>query len=105
TGEVTTFQIAIAVFIIYAATFGINDFKRLDRYIKEKVGKWRGVDLLTDKEKEIIEHLKDPKVIARRARYWFYAHSFVIIVGLSILWYLYGNKDYSPAYFLTHFTW
>src|SRR5690625_143590 len=39
TGEITTFQIIIAIFLIYAVTFGISDFKRLDRYIKQKVGK------------------------------------------------------------------
>lgn len=105
TGEFTTFQIVIAIFIIYAATFGISDFKRLDRYVKRKVGKWKGVDLLTDKEKEIIAYLKDPKVIARRARYWFYAHTFVFLIGLIGFWIYDGNNAYSFFYFLTNLQW
>lgn len=105
TGQFTTFQIVIVIFIVYAATFGISDFKRLDRYIKQKVGKWKGVDLLTEEEKALIEYLKDPKVIARRSRYWFYAHTAVFVIGMIILWTLYGNKAYSFMYFLTDLNW
>lgn len=105
TGEITTFQIIIAIFLIYAVTFGISDFKRLDRYIKQKVGKWRGVDLLTDKEKEIIARLKDPKVIARRARMAFYIHTIIFIIGVAIFWIIAGNKDYSFTYFLMNLDW
>lgn len=105
TGEITTFQIVIAIFIIYSITFGISDFKRLDRYVKQKVGKWKGVDLLTEREKEIIAHLIDPKVIARRARYWFYAHTIVFVIGIMILWINYGNENYSITYFLSNLEW
>lgn len=105
TGEFTTFQIVIIIFIIYAATFGISDFKRLDRYVKQKVSKWRGIDLLTDKEKERIAYLKDPKVIARHARYWFYAHTVVFVISIIVLWVYDGNKDYSLFYFLKHLEW
>src|SRR5699024_1950306 len=50
TGEIDTFQIVIAIFIVYAFTFGIGDFKKLDRFIKKHVGKWRGIDLLTEED-------------------------------------------------------
>lgn len=105
TGEISTFQIVIVIFIIYASTFGISDFKRLDRYIKQKVGKWKGIDLLTKEEKDIISHLQDPKVIARRSRYWFYAHTVVIVIGLLIFWTMYGNKDYSQLHFVMNLEW
>src|SRR5690625_2402539 len=50
TGEISTFQVVIFIFVVYACTFGISDFKKLDRYIKMKVGIWRGVELLTEKD-------------------------------------------------------
>src|SRR5699024_1595298 len=58
TGEIDTFQVVIIIFIIYACTFGVGDFKKLDRYIKVKVGKWRKVDLLTEKDKAVMAKLK-----------------------------------------------
>src|SRR5690625_162345 len=36
TGEIDTFQIVIAIFIVYAFTFGIGDFKKLDHFIKAR---------------------------------------------------------------------
>lgn len=42
TGEFSTFQVVIVLFLVYACTFGIGDFKKLDRFIKQKVGYWRG---------------------------------------------------------------
>lgn len=105
TGEFTTFQVVIGIFIIYALTFGVNDFKRLDRYVKQKVGSWRGVDLLTEEDKEKIAYLKDPKVIARRSRYAFYMHTLIFVSGIIVLWIYNGNKDYSLLYFLKNLEW
>lgn len=105
TGEFTTFQVVIGIFIIYALTFGVNDFKRLDRYVKQKVGSWRGVDLLTEEDKEKIAYLKDPKVIARRSRYAFYMHTLIFVSGIIVLWIYNGNKDYSLLYFFKNLEW
>ncbi|WP_202079244.1 hypothetical protein [Caldalkalibacillus salinus] len=41
TGKVSFFQVFIILFIIYASTLGQADFKRLDRYIKQKVLTWQ----------------------------------------------------------------
>lgn len=105
TGEFTTFQIVIVIFIVYAGTFGINDFKKMDRYVKDKVGKWKGIDLLTEKDRDMMAYLKDPKVIARKARYWFYAHTVIFSIAIFLFWEYYGNKDYSFYYFIEHFEW
>lgn len=105
TGEFTTFHIVIVIFILYAATFGINDFKKLDRYMKSKIGKWRGIELLTEKDREIMVRLKDPKVIARNARYWFYAHTVVFLAAIGFFWTYAGNHDYSMIYFITNLEW
>lgn len=105
TGEFTTFQIVIVIFIVYAGTFGISDFKKMDRYVKDKIGKWKGIDLLTDKERQIMAYLKDPKVIAKRARLWFYLHTIVFAIAIIMFWQYYGNEQYSFYYFLTNLDW
>src|SRR5690625_2173231 len=65
-GEFSTFQMVIIIFLIYACTFGINDFKKLDRWMREKVSKWQGTKLLTEKAYEIIAKNKDPKHVAKK---------------------------------------
>src|SRR5699024_11293026 len=80
TGEIDTFQIVVFIFIIYACTFGISDFKKLDRYIKQTVGKWRKVDLLTEKDRAVMEKQQNPKYIARRYRLWWYGHTIAFII-------------------------
>lgn len=105
TGEVTTFQIVIIIFIAYACTFGIADFKKLDRYLKLKIGKWRGVQLLTDEELWEIELAKHPKVIAKKYRVWWYFHTLIIVVAHAYLWFVYGNDSHSLQYYITHPSW
>src|SRR5699024_10310982 len=39
TGEVSTIQIVIAVFLLYACTFGIADIKKIDLFMWEKISK------------------------------------------------------------------
>ncbi|MED4164631.1 hypothetical protein P4642_18305, partial [Halalkalibacterium halodurans] len=41
TGEISTLQIIITVFVLYAITFGIGDFKKLDRWMRQKIGGWK----------------------------------------------------------------
>ncbi len=92
TGEISTFQIVITIFVVYACTFGIHDFKKLDRWMRTKIGKWRGVDLLTEKDKSIIKKQKDPKYIAKINRYSAIIHLFVFVV-VQIGFWLYGLGD------------
>lgn len=57
TGEISTFLIIITIFVLYACTFGIYDFLKLDRWMRRKIGEWRGVELLTEKDYRIYRAL------------------------------------------------
>ncbi|CAH0343964.1 hypothetical protein [Bacillus sp. CECT 9360] len=54
TGKFDTFQMIIIVFLIYALTFGKKDFKRLDRFIKRNVRKWKGEEPEAEEQAEKI---------------------------------------------------
>ncbi|MBS4208015.1 hypothetical protein [Bacillus sp. FJAT-50079] len=45
TGEFATFQIIIIIFLLYALTFGRSDMKKLDRWMKRTIKKWKGEPL------------------------------------------------------------
>ena len=57
TGEISTILIIITIFVLYACTFGIYDFLKLDRWMRRKIGEWRGVELLTEKDYRIYRAL------------------------------------------------
>src|SRR5690625_5988499 len=61
TGVISNFQIIVLIFVAYAATFGISDFKKLDRWMRKHIGKWHGVELLTDKDISIMKQQKNTK--------------------------------------------
>ncbi|TFJ92504.1 hypothetical protein [Lentibacillus salicampi] len=86
TGEISTFQIIITVFVVYACTFGIFDFMKLDRWMRKTIGRWRGVELMTDKDYRIMKKNKDPKFIAKKYRWSSIAHLLVFIVVQGIFW-------------------
>lgn len=93
TGEIETFQIVVFVFIIYACTFGIWDFKKLDRWMRDKIGNVRKVDLLTDKDREIMQRQKDPKYIAKKYRYSSIVHLAIFVIVQCCFWYYGTNGD------------
>jgi len=93
TGEISTFQIVIAVFLIYACTFGIIDFMKLDRWMRQKIGAWRGIELLTEKDYRIMERNKDPKYLAKKYRWSSTIHLIVFVIIQSIFW-MYGTTDF-----------
>jgi len=86
TGEISSFQIIITLFVLYAFTFGIFDFMKLDRWMRQKIGGWRNIELLTAKDYEIIERNKDPKYIAKKYRHTSTIHLIVFIIGQAALW-------------------
>lgn len=104
-GEIDTFQIVIVIFVVYAFTFGIADFKKLDRFIKKHVGKRRGLDLLSEEDKWKMAEGKDPKLIARKNRRWWYVHAAVFITVHFIFWQLYGNQEHGLIYYLEDLSW
>lgn len=86
TGEMATVQVVIILVLLYACTFGIGDFRKMDRWVKSKVGKWRGEDLLTEKDKEIMEKQRDPRYQARSNRRWWYVHVLLFAAGHLAFW-------------------
>lgn len=105
TGGISTFQIVIMIFVVYACTFGINDFKKLDRWMKMKIGQWRGVDLLTEKDRRIMARQKDPKYIAKVNRYSAMIHLLIFVVVQAVFW-SYGLNGFDEAMnYITDLSW
>ena len=94
TGEISTFQIVITIFVLYACTFGIADFKKLDRWMRLKIGNFRKVNLLTDKDRAIMDKQKNPEYIARKNRNSSMIH-LVVFFGVQALFWWQGTKDIS----------
>lgn len=105
TGEISTFLIVIMVFLVYALTFGIIDFIRLDRWMREKIGDMRGVDLLTAKDRGIIQRNRDPKYIAKKYRITSTIHLIVFIIGQAIFWSIGTDSLAEMKSYLTDFSW
>ena len=105
TKEIETFQIAVGIFVVYACTFGIFDFFKLDRWMRKKIGKWRRVELLTKKDHAILQRQKNPKYVARKYRVTSVIHLAAFIVGQSILW-MYGTESFEEMLgFMTDLSW
>src|SRR5699024_9238602 len=92
TGVISNFQVMVYIILVYAATFGISDFKKLDSWMRKHIGKWRGVELLTDKDISIMEKQKDPKYIAKKYRISSIIHLIVFAVAQFTLW-TYGTDS------------
>ncbi|MEK4026201.1 hypothetical protein [Sporosarcina sp. FSL W7-1283] len=105
TGEISTFQIVVTVFIIYAFTFGIFDFIRLDRWMRRKIGTLRGVELLSDKDYKIIERNNNPKYIAKKYRKSSYIHLFIFVTVQAILWIIGTESIAEIKMYLSDFSW
>lgn len=86
TGEVSTFTIIITIFVIYACTFGVFDFIRLDRWMRKKIGKLRGVELLSSKDYEIIKRNSNPAYVAKKYRISSLIHLVVFGIVQTIFW-------------------
>lgn len=105
TGEISTFQIVITIFVIYACTFGIGDFKKLDRYMRLKIGNWRGIDLLTEEDKLLMRKQKDPRYIAQKYRYSSMIHFVIFVCAQAIFWYIGLGSIEKVISYLTDLSW
>lgn len=90
TGEISSFQVIIGIFVIYACTFGIFDFLKLDRWMRKTVGKWRNVELLTEQDYQIMKRQKDPRMLAKKYRMTATIHLLIFVFVQSVLWF-YGT--------------
>ena len=105
TGEISTFQMVITIFVLYACTFGIADFKKLDRWMRLKIGNLRKIDLLTEKDRAIMDRQKDPKYVAKKNRYSSMIHLVVFFSVQAVFWW-YGTKDvHLMLEYLFDFSW
>ncbi|KHF42052.1 hypothetical protein [Halalkalibacter okhensis] len=105
TGEISTFQIIITIFVIYACTFGVFDFLRLDRWMRQKIGKLRGVELLTNRDYAIIAQNKNPKYIARKYRISAFIH-FLVFMTVQVIFWSIGTSSFSEMVeYATNFSW
>lgn len=105
TGEISTFQIIISIFVLYAVTFGIADFLKLDRWMRRTIGNMRGIDLLSDKDRKIIEKNKDPVYIAKKYRVTSIAHLIVFVIGQAVLWSMGAGSIEEIRMYITDFSW
>ncbi|WP_017186247.1 hypothetical protein [Alkalibacillus haloalkaliphilus] len=105
TGEFSTFQLIILIFVVYALTFGINDFRKLDRWMRKKFGDWRGVDLLTEKDYAIMERQNDPKYVAKVNRRSAMVHLIIFVIVQGYFWSL-GTESFEDMVgYLTDLSW
>jgi hypothetical protein len=86
TGKVSFFQVVIILFIIYASTLGSSDFQRLDKYIQQKLNKYRGT-LKTEGEQDEIqaETQDDIRTYIKYRRQLFSIHTTAFVV-LHFVW-------------------
>ncbi|MDX8047256.1 hypothetical protein SH601_14900 [Gracilibacillus sp. S3-1-1] len=105
TRKISTFQIIITVFVLYACTFGISDFKKLDRWMRLKIGNWRGIELLTEKEKYVMKKQKDSKYIAKKYRYSSILHMLIFGSTQLIFWFISLDSMEQALPYLTDLSW
>lgn len=105
TGEFSTILLVITIFVIYACTFGIADFIRLDRWMRRKIGQFRGVELLSEKDYDIIERNKNPKYIAKKYRISAFIHLIIFVIVQAIFWYLGTSSTNEMIEYITDFSW
>ncbi|KYG88906.1 hypothetical protein A0U40_14495 [[Bacillus] sp. KCTC 13219] len=94
TGEISNFTILITIFVLYAVTFGLNDFKKLDRWMRVKIGNYRGIDLLTAKDHQIIAKEKNPHYEKRKDIIMTTVHVIIFVIAQLIFWAI-GMESFS----------
>ncbi|MFA9458913.1 hypothetical protein ACERJO_19430 [Halalkalibacter sp. AB-rgal2] len=105
TGEFSTILLVMTIFVIYACTFGIADFIRLDRWMRRKIGQFRGVELLSKKDYNIIERNKNPNYIAKKYRISAFIHLIIFFIVQAIFWHLGTSSTNEMVKYITDFSW
>lgn len=90
TGEFSIFQFIVVIFIIYAVTSGLSDFKRLDAYIQRKIAKWKG-----EPEPELAVKLppKYGREHAKHERIGWYMHVAMFVFAQIVFFFLFGAHE------------
>lgn len=95
TKEITSFHIVIILFLLYACTFGVADFKKIDRMVRIWLGKRAGEDLLTPAEHAQLAREKSPQYIRRKSLRNLVIHSIIFTLAVIYMWITFGNQDFS----------
>lgn len=95
TKEITTFHIVIMVFLLYACTFGVADFKKIDRMVRIWLGKRAGEDLLTATEHAQLAREKSPQYIRTKSLRNLVIHSVIFVAAVIYMWITFGNTDFT----------
>lgn len=105
TGEISQFHIIIIIFLLYACTFGIVDFLKLDRWMRWKIGGWRQIDMLSDKDRRLIAKQQNPAYIAKKFRISSLIHT-IIFLTVQIGFWLDGTGSFHAMIpYLTDWDW
>ncbi|EZH65035.1 hypothetical protein DH09_15420 [Bacillaceae bacterium JMAK1] len=102
TDEIAAFQIIVSLFVLYALTFGIYDFKRLDRWMRKKID---ADQLLTARDYEEMARQKDPTVQAKYYLVTWITHV-AVFVSVQVLFFgLSGLDIHDSVAYLTDLDW
>lgn len=105
TGDYSTLQIIVFIFVFYAGSFGIYHFKKLDIYIKQKMEKWTGISYLTRIDMKRIALEKNPNLFAKKTRTVWYLHFIFFLAIHSIIWLFSSVEGVSFTEFFTELSW
>ncbi|WP_042478034.1 hypothetical protein [Bacillus ndiopicus] len=106
TGEISSFTILTTLFVVYTIIFGLNDFRKLDRWMRMKIGNYRGINLLTPKEYQIIKSERNSHYKKRRNITMTTIHVLFFIIAQILFWMM-GTESLSQFgyYFSTIGEW
>lgn len=103
TGQFSTFQLVVVAALIYSVTYGPKDLKRLDRYIRVTMARWKGETLSPEEEaspqKEREEEGKREygRPHARRQRRSWYLHLILFLSAHLLFAFIFGWKSENVA--------
>ncbi len=90
TGEFSIFQFIIIIFVVYALTSGLSDFRRLDAYIQRKVAKWKGQP---EPEQSAKLPAKYGREHARHERNGWFMHIAMFVLAQVAFFLLFGLRE------------
>lgn len=90
TGEFSIFQFIVIIFVVYALTSGLSDFRRLDAYIQRKVAKWKGQP---EPEQPVNTPPKYGREHARHERISWLMHVAMFVLAQVAFVFLFGLRE------------
>ncbi|SER02745.1 hypothetical protein [Piscibacillus halophilus] len=104
TGKFTSYQLILIVFVLYACTFGIYDFIKIDYWLSDKISKWRSIPLVNKDEKRWIK-LQDHDEAAKIYRVKSLVHLLVFMAIQALFWWMGAQSIDGIAGYIRDFSW